>query len=265
MKNTFFIIALFLISFISKASCEEKDMVIKKGSDIEIDIRVYNPDLKSDRLIVIFPPTGGVNFIDRNYARYFCRNDIKALIVKGWKETFEMRYDLDVHIDYYKTAQRSIDTVFEYYSDYKIGLLGTSLGAIHASISFARNDFIDKVFLVVGGGNLASMIATTDQEQTLEFKKIRFELFGFESEEEYEQALRPYIPYEVLDMEIVREGRDIGMVVSTNDVTVPTENQKSLKNKWNPDVIFTSSWNHVNTVVKTWMLNSDEILEFFQN
>lgn len=264
MSKMFSLLFITLFSFNLMASCEEENVVLKKN-DMDIELSSFKTSEKSERLIVILPPTGGVNFIDRNYAQHFCKKGMSTVIIKSWSENFEVRYDLSVHTDYYMNAQAAIDSVLNQHSDYKIGMLGTSLGSLHASISFARNDFIDSVFLIVGGGNLASMIARTDQEQTLKFKEIRFELYGFESEDEYEEALKPHIPFEVLDMEIKREGRKIGMSISYDDVTVPTSNQIALKKKWNPDLLLDSNFNHTNTVLKTWLLNKRAITRFFKD
>ncbi len=218
----------------------------------------------SDELVLILPPTGGENFIDRSYAQNFCDAGINAVIIKNWTGDDEYNLELEIHTRYYNRAQHAIKQVINEYQGFQLSILGTSVGGLHASIALARLKEIKKGVLIVSGGDIASIIANTNQDILVEAKKKRFRLFNFKNNEEYVAALRAILPYEPLKINFDSSEKKIGMVISTNDDIVPTRNQMKLKRKWNPTIISSSWLGHTATVVKTWLFNSSEIINFFK-
>lgn len=223
----------------------------------------FQPAKDSSKIVIVVPPTGGTNFMDRSYGANLCEKGIGAAIVDGWSNDDEFNYELEIHTRFYRRAQASIDLVVDQFKGKSIGLLGTSVGAIHGAIAFERNENIKSAFLIVGGGDIPAIIATSDQQVMLDAKKERFKRFGFKSIEEYRAALKKVIPFEPLELSFNRIGKKLGMIISTNDSTVPTANQFLLRNKLHPDFEFQSSWWHVGTILKTWLFDKQTVVDFF--
>ena len=40
---------------------------------LHADLLVYSSDEKTDKSLILVPPTGGTNYIDRSYAKQFCK------------------------------------------------------------------------------------------------------------------------------------------------------------------------------------------------
>lgn len=243
--------------------CEPRALRFQDGT-FEVSATKYAPASGSGRLVLILPPTGGTTRIDLSYARKFCRQGMAALVIDHWTDDQEYSLELAIHDRFYRRAQRAIDLALAQAPESHIGILGTSVGASHAAIASRRNPRIAAVFLIVGGAPIASILATSDQKILTEGKARRFRLFGFRSTEEYEAALKPFIPFEPLQM--IRAGRAprLGMAISTNDGTVPTTYQQRLREAWHPSVVIESGLGHIATILRIWLCNQNRILDFFR-
>ncbi|MBT4790563.1 MAG: hypothetical protein HON90_03250 [Halobacteriovoraceae bacterium] len=262
MKKNFFL-SLILICYSNYSlACEALEQSII-SNDFEISLIEYIAP-KSKKLVLIIPPTGGINFIDKSYALGLCKANINAVIIRNWTDDNEYNIELEIHTRFYNRAQRAIEMTIKRYSQFDLAILGTSVGGIHASIAFARFKKLKTGLFIVSGGNIASIITNTEQDILLDAKNKRFKLFNYKSDIEYTNALKKILPYEPLQIHFDKSKKKIGMVVSTNDSIVPTKNQIELKEKWN-SVILSSSWlGHTATVIKTWLFNSSTIIDFFR-
>lgn len=263
-----FVFALMLSLFGSQplvaaeSGCNERHLVYREGG-FEVSATRIEPARKSDRMVVILPPTGGTNFMDISYGRAFCRANISALLINQWSNDQEYSLDLEIHDRFYRRGQRAIDLVIARSKEAQIGLLGTSVGAEHAAIASRRNERIGAVFLIVGGAPIASILATSDQEILADGKAKRFKMFGYRSLRDYEAALEAVIPFEPLKMAMPRRKPRLGMVVSLNDGTVPTEFQLRLRDAWMPSTLIYSGLGHVGTILNTWFCHQKRITDFF--
>lgn len=246
------------------ASAQELIPVKLSSGDFNVDILQCVPEGEtSKRMVLIIPPTGGVNFIDRSYANSFCEKGIGASILKNWSGDDEYNLDLEIHKRFYHRSQKAIDMAIEHYREYRLGILGTSVGGLHASIALQRRDEILAGFFIVSGGNIASIIAHTTQEILVDAKEKRFKIHGFKTAAEYEQAIAKILPYEPLSMKGPGE-KKLGMILSSNDDVVPTENQKLLRKHLNPTYL-TEMWlGHTATVVASWLFYKGDVASFFE-
>lgn len=244
------------------ATCSQVERKIT-SLDFEASFSDYEPKENSKSLVLIVPPTGGANLIDQSYAKAICKSGIQAVVLNHWANDDEYALELEIHERFYRRAQKAIDLVQTHFSEKEIGILGTSVGAIHSAIAFARNEKIRSAYLIVGGGDIAAIISHSDLPAMVEAKKARFKMFGFKSDEDYELALKKILPFEPLTMNFQRANRKLGMVISTNDLTVPSANQNFLRDAWKPDFTSYSRWNHFWTIVKTWLCDSQDIVRFF--
>ena len=58
--------------------------------------------------------------------------------------------------------------------------------------------------------------------------------------------------------------KDLGMVIAESDETVPTATQQNLRNFWKPKKIISYSNGHFWGIVRTWLLDEDQVVEFFE-
>ncbi len=237
---------------------------VLRDVDFEVGVTRYIPAKVSDRLVIVVPPTGGTTRIDLSYGEEFCKRGIASLVVNRWTDDQEYNLELSIHDRYYRRAQRALDLVLANSWERKIGILGTSVGALHAAIAEQRTDRIDSIFLIVGGAPISTLLATSDQKILADAKAARFKIYGFRSTDEYEVALKKVIPFEPLEINPAKLPKHFGMVISNSDGTVPTRNQIILKNAWNPSLVIESNWGHIPTIVKTWLCEQSRILEFFE-
>lgn len=264
MKKLFIFFTLIEIILTGAAiACSPKSVVITE-SDFTVELVEFSDAAKSyKKVVIIIPPTGGMNFIDKAYAKQLCQNQIKAVVLKNWSDNDEYSLDLNIHARLYLRAQRAIELTVKRYKDHELGILGTSVGGTHAAIATSLLPEIKSCLLIVSGGGIASIITTTSQKILVEAKEKRFEKHKFKSVEDYENALKAILPFEPLEMAI-EKSKKLGMIISLNDDLVPTKNQMALKSHWKPGYVSTSRLGHVLTITWTWLFDADTVVSFFK-
>lgn len=250
--------------YAASKNCEPISREVK-GAASTIKFTEWMPGETPSEIVIVMPPTGGTNLIDRSYASGLCDKGIGAVILDGWTDDDEYNLELEIHTRFYSRAQAAVDLLLDQYKDKSIGILGTSVGALHGSIAFARNERIKSGFFIVGGGDIASIIAHSNQDAMVTAREARFKRYGFKSDDEYVAALRKVLPYEPLEIKFDRKQKKLGMIISTNDQTVPTKNQNLIRDKWAPDVEYKTSWSHVLAIVKTWLFDKSQVVDFFKS
>ena len=91
------------------------------------------------------------------------------------------------------------------------------------------------------------------------------EKFGFESIEEYSQALDANIDddLDALNYQKAISLKSLALVVANKDETVKTEHQKNWVKAFNPEPLYDFDSSHFWSIVKTWWFHEDKISEFF--
>lgn len=255
-------LATLFLSERSEGACHAKSREIGSG---EFKVQVSEYESSGERgTLLILPPTGGSNILDRSYASLFCENGFRVFILEHWTGDDEHSYELEIHQRFYARSSKAIGLVVAEIKDGFIGIFGTSVGALHTAVATGLEERIRAAFVVVGGSPIAEVIATSDQGAMVDAKKKRFEKYGFKNETEYEEALDRVLPLEPQKPVMNYKGKIFGMVVSTRDTTVPTKTQRTLQALWNPEVLFEFSNDHFFSILKTWFWLRDDIVEFFK-
>jgi hypothetical protein len=245
-----------------QSPCVVREEVFSKER-FKVGVTKFTPSNISSKAVIIVPPTGGTTRIDLSYGKALCKKNITAIVMDRWSDDQEYNLELEIHDRFYRRAQAAIDIVIDNISEKKIGILGTSVGASHAAIASQRTDRIDALFLIVGGAPISSILVNSDQEILVDAKKKRFKMFGFHSLDEYELALKKVIPFEPLSMFPAKHIPHFGMAISNSDGTVPTRNQVILKDAWKPALVLESDYGHIGTILKMWLCNKSEVVNFF--
>jgi hypothetical protein len=237
----------------------------QRGSDkLKVKISRFGMG-DSGKSIIIIPPTGRTNYIDRKYAQAFCKAGFDAYIMDQWTGDIETTTELEIHQRFYGAAQKAIAVVLEETKSPYIGLLGTSVGALHAIIAASVQERIQAVFSIAGGIPIAEVIVNSNQEAMVNLKKDRQIRYGFQDAKENINAIEKVFSWEPEQLPELFKKKDLGVSIGLKDETVPAENQKKLVEFWKPSKVITYSNDHFWTIVKTWLFKSDEVVEFFEN
>jgi hypothetical protein len=247
------------------SSCQARAVQYEDG-EFKIQTYLYRPTAKKNRgqNILIMPPTGKTNFIDRSYADSFCRAGFQVFILDGWTGDDERSVEIEIHSRLYSRAHAAIRLLLDRIAGQgETGIFGTSVGATHAAAAVSDFPEIRAAFVVTGAASIAKVIANSDQDVLQEVRKKRFEIYGFKTQQEYIEALDRTISLDPLKMSRGFAGKALGMVIAKKDSTVPHENQQQLRDLWQPKEVIYFNAGHVWAIVKTWLFKQSQITEFF--
>jgi hypothetical protein len=228
------------------------------------EVSVYRPEGLEAKSLILVPPTGGINLIDRSYARAFCENGYHVYLVHDWPRPGEDKIDLEVHQAFYSNAQKAIASVLASIQAPFVGILGTSVGALHASISMMTLDKIDAAFLIVGGLPIAEVVVTSDQKAMQELRAARQKRYEFKNDAENILGISKVFDLEPMSQGAWPKKKSIGIVISTGDKTVPYATQKKLQDFFQPQKVIALKNNHFWAIVKTWAFYKSELISFFE-
>lgn len=233
-------------------------------SDFFAEARFY-PASNSSRTIIILPPTGGTNLIDRSYARFLCAEGFNVYILDKYTGYDEYNLDLDIHRRYYGRTQRAIDLIMKDVPEqHTLSILGTSVGALHAAIATGRVPRIQKALIITGGADITGLIVDSDQKIMRVAREKRNKMFGFKSRDDYYNELKKHIELDPLFFKDGYPGKKISMVIAEKDTTVPAKYQILLKEISNPKRVLALNDDHFWAILKTWLFHRDFVLKSFQ-
>lgn len=250
---------------VKRKDCNTSDILLS-GKDFQAHVTRYSETQLSDKAVILMPPTGGVNFIDRSYAKKLCRAGFDVYIVASWTGEGQYTTELDIHSILYARAQEVIRRTLEKIpSAGFVGILGTSVGATFTVMAMNLHPRLDAAFTIAGGAPIPSVIVYSDQKAMVDLKKKRFEKFGFKNDEEYLSALDKVFPQDPFKTAPLFKGKALGMSISSIDTTVPARFQQAQVELWKPQTLYARESSHFSTIVKTWWNNEEDIVQFFIN
>ncbi|MEO0335574.1 MAG: hypothetical protein AAF202_04240, partial [Pseudomonadota bacterium] len=229
IKWVFIALTLVFSAFASAQNVNLKDacnsgrgLLLKSRDGFQVNIMRYGFEDAEHRgkLIVIVPPTGGVNMIDKGFARMFCRSGYLAIILRSYTGSDEVSLDLDVHTRVIGKAVKAFRMIRIQYPQKFFGILGTSAGGIVASTlvdDFA--DDLDAIFTIVSGAPLYAVIARAGEKGLKKLREDRMRAFGFQTIEDYEMALAKRLHVSI-PVNVPPQIK-VGMIVARKDTVVP--------------------------------------------
>lgn len=271
MKSIRYAGFLFLIFWLSSCtlmlpefSCDTRDGEFARA-DMKVNISTYKNETKATKSLIIFPPTGGTNIIDRSYAKKFCAAGYDVYVINAWTDDKETVTDLTIHQNFYSRAQKALTVVLDNIHTPFIGLIGTSVGALHASVAANTQTKIDSVFIITGGAPIAEVIVTSKQEAMVKLKADRRKRYGFKSDNENIEAITKVFSLEPMKQGELYKTKDIGMAIATEDTIVNSKNQIKLQKFLQPKTVINLSNDHFWGILNTWLFHDNEIITFFEN
>jgi surfactin synthase thioesterase subunit len=251
---------MFLVS--ACVSVPRQNIIL--GSNVfEVQLTRYQHEHATKSLIIV-PPTGGTNLIDKNYAKKFFDVGYDVYIVNNWPREVGQPFDLELHERFYSHAERAIEMTLQQIRTPFVGILGTSVGALQASIAVTHLDRINAAFLIVGGTPIAEVVVTSDQLAMQNLKKKRQKELGFRNDSEIISAITKVFNLEPTKSLLNLENKNFAMSIATHDETVPTKTQYQLRDFLKPQKMIVIDGDHLKGVVDTWLYHSNEIFEFFE-
>lgn len=268
MKNLVFI----LLSLVSTSALAGDGLriIACKMEQIElpanrVEIGFYRSVQPGQKSVLIIPPTGGENILDRSYASNLCETGFDVYLLKHWNNDADQNVDLGIHQRAYDSVQKAIAETIQQIRSPFIGILGTSVGAIHAASAMSIHPRLDAGFVIVGGAPVANVIAMTDQKDLADARKIRYKMFSFKSDADYISALDKEIQTDPFKLPRGFRGKTLGMVISSQDTMVAYEFQVRLKDLWQPETLIELKNGHFFAILKTWVFYKLDIVQFFRD
>lgn len=264
MAQIFVLLTFILTSLGTHAAACGSERLTMNDQNFQVKVIRYLGNSPSSRAILILPPTGGTNLIDRSYARRFCYNGFNVFIVDRWSNDTYQSDELELHQRLYTQAAHAVGTVLQNIPHKFIGLMGTSVGALYATVAAGTFDRIDAVMTIVGGSTIPGVIVGSDQKAMVDLKARRYAKYGFKSDVEYLARLDAAFSLDTTELPPKFKKMDLATVIATEDLTVRTENQYSLRNYWKPSKVIEISAGHFWGIVYSWLFHSREITQFFK-
>lgn len=241
------------------------DPITFKPGRIRVGLYHPAPAAVAPSTILLFPPTGGENFMDDQYAANLCIQGFQVALMQRWDGDTDLDIDLGT---FDRVALRTIaasEHVLEYLKPRReVGILGTSLGAIEASAVMGYDSRIKVGVLIVGGASLYDVVAHTDQEEFADLRNKQMAANGLKTTAEYEVALKNAIKIDNGVFAQWSGPKTISFYMGTEDTTVPTNDQKHLASLYSHAQVVEYPADHVDTIVHTFVSDSWQIPAFFQ-
>jgi hypothetical protein len=232
---------------------------------MEVEMKLYIPNrsrLGDEQVpaVIILPPTGGMNYLDRQTAETLCDYNMAAIILKTDFSNIVAQAEGDLlppedHEQAFYRVAAGIKAVMamvaedENMDSSKVGLFGVSLGGILGSFVMSTQPNISAGYFVVAGGDIPEILAYSEQREVSAIRRKRMREQGFETKEEFENFLREHIPFDPMDMAPMMLPETLRMVIANRDDVVATENQRALQEAFgNPQTMYYES-GHTQTVI----------------
>lgn len=221
-------------------------------------------DSGSPPWVVLLPPTGGANFLDRRYARKLRDQGASVMLVTDWTGLTEEPKDLGIHNRGLALSLRAFDLLRARAGGARLRLFGTSLGGLFAAtMAYHRPDGVERLVLVVTGGPLSRVVATSKLSNLVQLKKDRRAQLGFADDEAYRKILADKIPLDfIADKPYEVAPEKVLMVIAKSDESVPTVTQETLWEKLGKPRRLDVDGGHFFTIIGSYLWRASELTEF---
>lgn len=202
-----------------------KDPVTQKLRRLAVDIyrTRRSPRVRS---VLIIPPTDGANFLDRGFAEQLCQKGLESWLLREWdagKNRLEVSLDLESQD---QSARRAVSAIRQIVGlmPGRVGILGTSEGALIASVALAVEAKLVGGVLVTPGADLAEILTRSANEKVRRLRAARQRAFGW-TLAEYGFQLRERVMIDPLYLAPRLRAKKVGIVIAAQDDVIPVRNQ----------------------------------------
>jgi dienelactone hydrolase len=259
------------------------------GCDVyEVEIPVYDvnqkktviqtiysylpPDAKrAVPAVIIVPSILGAQMTEYQAAKSFCAGGIGAIVTDYFDHSnIHNLPDWDAHDRRLRFAVHALRTTVDWISTNPrfdknhVGMMGLSMGAILTSLMMAVEPRLTAGLIVGGGGNLAAVMAHSEDSDISDLREMRMDYMKTEDVDAYEMTLRQHLLFDPLYFASRANPAAIHMVIVNGDTKVPEENQRELWQALGRPTFEESDSSHAMTMVQVTMFGMDSVIDFFK-
>ena len=230
------------------------------------EVHVFRPDNPGkDRPVILLPPTGGMNFLDRQMGKYFCSRNVTFYILAKFDGFADKDFDLTRHDRQIRGNTAALKELIHWIHE-PVNLMGASLGALYAAAAMGADPQIGKVVLTVGGTDLAGILTESELGSVTIQKTNRDKIYHLSSDEEYLQLMRKSIRFDPgIFLSEEKASERFLLYISNTDTDVPTKFQKQLAAQLPKAKKLYFETGHIWTVVRTYLFHREEIFNFLND
>jgi dienelactone hydrolase len=197
-----------------------------------IDFDYYDVDgHERTPVVVLLPIFNGQLSITRYFARYFANQGWAAIVVVRERDPLEEMFDPEAGIRANLTDYRRVLDWVEQQSELdpgRIGLFGISFGAMDAVMLTALDDRIDALVVAMAGGDLASVLMSTNYRRIARRVHGKVADSGL-SRESFAETMAQQIITDPLALAPYVDAQRVLMIMTRTDAIVPLESQEALR------------------------------------
>lgn len=184
--------------------------------------------------VVVFPPFSGTKTIDAWTAVQFAKRGYNAIIIVPSESLTDAARPLDRTDDLLireSIAGRIAIDLLETFPEAdtkRIYATGISMGGIRTALFFGVERRVRKASEIVGGGDLAGIIADTHFSMLKKVRDARMQIEGIATLPEFRAYMQRVMTVDPVDFGCLREPEDLLMMMGDGDVFVPDVYQNKL-------------------------------------
>lgn len=251
----------FVLDPFSKCRIKSRSLTSK---DFKVSFSEYtNKQGSNGKALLVLPPTGGKNIIDKGYASLFCKGGYTVYIMEHWTGDDEYSEDLKIHERYQNRFQKAVSLMLQAIGERKIGVLGASAGAINFSVTMNIPKEINKVtaFMgIVSGGPLCKVIAHTEEKALKLVREKRMENLNINNIEDYENKICSNLDWQIAEEK--PKHLKVGLIIATEDKTILTKHQEFQAAALNPELLIKVEADHRDAIIRSFLFERNRIKAF---
>lgn len=199
-------------------------------------------------VVMLLPISGGGYFLERHFAQYFVKHDFAAIIVhreKGPKNLSNPDPNL-INILFRQSVidnRRVVDWIEgrPEFDASKIGVMGTSMGAIKGSLFVAVEPRVKAAVLGLGAGDLPYVLTYSTEKRIARRREAYLQERGM-TQEEFKKILNEAVVWDPKKLAPYVDPKKVLMVLGACDTTVPfTKGDELRKAMGKPETVIVMS------------------------
>lgn len=239
------------------------------GEDYRSKFHYYETTKDGEHpLLIILPPIGGVNTVDKSIASYMANRGVNVLIALTPEDIADVNRPVDDidgflirttvsarHLIDFATDRNKVDAS-------RIGGFGASLGGIRLLTLIGVDERISASVIYVGAGNIPEILANSEQDIIKNYREYKMRELQVETREEYLDLMRANSTVEPLDNVHNFDADNVYLKISNRDTSVPTANQWETQNAIGTQNYNETNRNHVQAIIAA-LFERGQIKKFF--
>lgn len=221
-------------------------------------------------LIIILPPIGGVNTVDKSIASYMANRGHNVLIALTPEDIADVKRPVDDIDGFLIRTTVSVRHLIDFALERpkvdasRIGGFGASLGGIRLLTLIGVDERISASVVYVGAGNIPEILANSEQDIIKNYREHKMKELNLRDREEYLDLMRANSTVEPLHNVHNFEADNVYMKISNKDTSVPTVNQWETQNAIGTQNYRETDRGHVQAIVAA-LFERSRIYKFYQS